>query len=48
MRMLVFLLKHIARLVLLALLVAFVTFWLSSIIPGDFFSTQGLSSGVRA
>jgi peptide/nickel transport system permease protein len=28
--------------------VAFATFWLSSIIPGDFFSTQGMSSGVRA
>jgi peptide/nickel transport system permease protein len=48
MRTFVFLLKHTAQLVLLALLVSFATFWLSSIIPGDFFSTQGMSSGVRA
>jgi peptide/nickel transport system permease protein len=48
MRTFVFLLKHAAQWVLLALLVAFATFWLSSVIPGDFFSTQGIDSGVRA
>ncbi len=48
MRTFVYFLKHTVQLVLLALLVAFATFWLSSIIPGDFFSTQGLDSGVRA
>ncbi len=47
MRMLVYLLKHSAQLVLVALLVAFATFWLSSVIPGDFFSAQGLDTGVR-
>ncbi len=43
----VFLLKRTAQLIILALLVAFVTFWLSAIIPGDFFSTHLLDSAIR-
>jgi len=43
----VFLLKRAAQLVLLALLVAFVTFLLSSIIPGDFFSTHLLDPSIQ-
>lgn len=48
MRMFALLLKHAAQLVGLAILVAFVTFLLSTLIPGDFFSTQQLDSGMRA
>jgi peptide/nickel transport system permease protein len=47
MRISVFLLKRAVQLILLALLVAFVTFSLSSIIPGDFFSTHILDSSIR-
>jgi peptide/nickel transport system permease protein len=47
MRVSVFLLKRAGQLILLSLLVAFVTFCLSSIIPGDFFSTHLLDSSVR-
>jgi peptide/nickel transport system permease protein len=47
MRISAFLLKRAAQLILLALLVAFVTFLLSSIIPGDFFSTHILDSSIR-
>jgi len=47
MRIAVFLLKRAAQLIVLTLLVAFVTFWLSSIIPGDFFSTHILDSSIR-
>ena len=47
MRIGVFLLKRAAQLVLLSLLVAFVTFLLSSLIPGDFFSTHILDASVR-
>ena len=47
MRIGVFLLKRAAQLVLLSLLVAFATFLLSSLIPGDFFSTHILDSSVR-
>jgi peptide/nickel transport system permease protein len=42
-----FLLKRAAQLILISLLVAFVTFCLSSIIPGDFFSMHLLDSSVR-
>ena len=42
-----FLLKRAAQLILLALLVAFITFWLSSIIPGDFFSTRLLNPSIQ-
>jgi peptide/nickel transport system permease protein len=48
MRILYFLLKRGVQFILLALLVAFVTFWLSSLIPGDFFSTHLLDSAMRA
>jgi peptide/nickel transport system permease protein len=48
MRMSAFLLKRTAQLILLSLLVAFAAFWLSSIIPGDFFSTHLLDSSIRA
>ncbi len=48
MKMAVFLLKRAAQLIVLALLVAFVTFWLSSLIPGDFFSTHILDSSIRS
>jgi peptide/nickel transport system permease protein len=47
MRIGVFLLKRAAQLVLLSLLVALVTFLLSSLIPGDFFSTHILDASVR-
>jgi len=47
MRVVAYLLKRAAQLVLLSLLVAFVTFLLSSLIPGDFFSTHILDSSVR-
>ena len=42
-----FLLKRTAQLLVLSLLVAFVTFWFSSLIPGDFFSAHLLDSAVR-
>lgn len=42
-----FLLKRAAQFILISLLVAFVTFLLSSLIPGDFFSTRILDSSVR-
>jgi peptide/nickel transport system permease protein len=42
-----FLLKRAAQLILVSLLVAFVTFLMSSLIPGDFFSTHILDSSVR-
>jgi peptide/nickel transport system permease protein len=42
-----FLLKRAAQFILLSLLVAFAAFWLSSMIPGDFFSTHLLDSSVR-
>lgn len=48
MRLIVFLLKHAVQLLAIALLVAFVTFLLSSLIPGDFFTTRLLESGMRA
>lgn len=47
MRISVFLLKRAAQLVLLSLLVAFAAFWLASMIPGDYFSTNILDSSVR-
>jgi peptide/nickel transport system permease protein len=43
----IFLLKRAVQFILLSLLVAFAIFWLSSIIPGDFFSTHLLDSSVR-
>lgn len=42
-----FLVKRAAQLLLLALLASFVTFWLSSIIPGDFFSTHLLDPSIQ-
>jgi peptide/nickel transport system permease protein len=48
MRVFVFLLNRAVQLILLALLVAFATFLLSAIIPGDFFSSHLLDSGFRA
>lgn len=42
-----FLLKRAVQLILLSLLVTFAAFWLSSIIPGDFFSTRLLDSSIR-
>ena len=42
-----FLLKRAGQLILLSLLVAFAAFWLSSMIPGDFFSTRLLDASVR-
>jgi peptide/nickel transport system permease protein len=48
MRTSVFLLKRTALFILLSLLVALAAFWLSSIIPGDFFTTHLLDSSVRA
>jgi peptide/nickel transport system permease protein len=47
MRTSAFLLKRAAQFILLSLLVAFTAFWLSSIIPGDFFSTHVLDSTIR-
>jgi peptide/nickel transport system permease protein len=46
-RTIVFFLKRGLQLALLALIVSLVTFILSAIIPGDFFSTQVLDSPVR-
>jgi peptide/nickel transport system permease protein len=42
-----FFLKRGSQLVLLALILSFVTFLLSAVIPGDFFSTQILDSPIR-
>jgi peptide/nickel transport system permease protein len=42
-----FLLKRAAQLILLSFLVAFMTFWLSSVIPGDFFSTRLLDPSIQ-
>ncbi len=47
MRISFFLLKRAAQFVLLALLLAFAAFWLSSLIPGDYFSTHTLDSSIR-
>lgn len=47
MRIAIFLLKRAAQLAVISLLVAFATFLLSSLIPGDFFSTRILDSSVR-
>jgi peptide/nickel transport system permease protein len=47
MQIIVFLIKRAVQLFLLAFLVAFITFWLSSIIPGDFFSTRLLDPSVQ-
>lgn len=44
MRIAVFLLKRGVQFIAVALLVAFAAFWLSSAIPGDFFSTQALDA----
>jgi peptide/nickel transport system permease protein len=48
MRIIVFFLKRIAQLILLTLLVALAVFFLSSMIPGDFFSSKILDSSLRA
>lgn len=48
MRTSVFFLTRTIQLVLLSLLVALVAFLLSSIVPGDFFSTHLLDSSIRA
>jgi len=42
-----FFLKRAAQLILLSLVVALITFWLSSIIPGDFFSTHLLDPSIQ-
>jgi peptide/nickel transport system permease protein len=42
-----FFLKRFLQLILLSLVVALITFWLSSIIPGDFFSTHVLDSSIQ-
>jgi peptide/nickel transport system permease protein len=47
MRISLFLVKRAGQLVLLSFLVAFATFWLSSIIPGDYFSAHILDSSIR-
>jgi len=44
----IFLLKRIAQLLLITLLVTFAAFCLSSLIPGDFFSTRLLDSSMQA
>jgi peptide/nickel transport system permease protein len=48
MRVSAYILKRAGQLILLSLLVAFVTFWLSSVIPGDYFSTHILDSSIRS
>jgi peptide/nickel transport system permease protein len=48
MQILIFLLRRAAQLVLLTLLVALAIFLLSSVIPGDFYSTHLLDSSMRA
>ena len=47
MRPFAFIFKRTAELVLLAFLVTFITFWLSAIIPGDFFSAHVADSPIR-
>jgi peptide/nickel transport system permease protein len=47
MRISFFLLKRASQFILLTLLVAFTAFWLSSLIPGDYFSTHSLDSSIR-
>jgi peptide/nickel transport system permease protein len=47
MRISIFLVKRAAQLILISLLVALATFLLSSVIPGDFFSTHILDASVR-
>ncbi len=47
MRIAAFLLKRIPQLIVISLLAALATFYLSSIIPGDFFSTHLLDSSAR-
>jgi peptide/nickel transport system permease protein len=47
MRPLAFVFKRAAELVVLAFLVTFVTFWLSAVIPGDFFSAHLADSPIR-
>jgi peptide/nickel transport system permease protein len=47
MRITAFLLKRAVQLILISLLVALITFWLSSIIPGDFFSTRLLDPSIQ-
>jgi peptide/nickel transport system permease protein len=47
MQIIAFLIKRAVQLILLALLVAFITFWFSSIIPGDFFSTRLLDPSIQ-
>jgi peptide/nickel transport system permease protein len=42
-----FLLKRAVQLIVISLLVALITFWLSSIIPGDFFSTRLLDPSIQ-
>ncbi len=42
-----FLLKRAAQFILLSLLVALITFWLSSVIPGDFFTTHLLDPSIQ-
>jgi peptide/nickel transport system permease protein len=47
MRISAFLLRRAGQLILVSLFVAFVTFWLSSLIPGDYFSAHILDSSIR-
>ncbi len=42
-----FLLKRIAQFLLLSFAVAFLTFWLSAVIPGDFFSTHLVDASIQ-
>jgi peptide/nickel transport system permease protein len=42
-----FFLKRAAQLILLSFLVALITFWFSSVIPGDFFSTHLLDPSIQ-
>ncbi|MGD0101608.1 MAG: ABC transporter permease [Acidobacteriota bacterium] len=42
-----FVLKRILQLILISLIVAFITFWLASVIPGDFFSTHLLDPSIQ-
>lgn len=42
-----FFLKRAAQFILLSFLIAFITFWLSSIIPGDFFSTHLADASIQ-
>jgi peptide/nickel transport system permease protein len=47
MQMISFLFRRAAQLILISLCVAFITFWLSSIIPGDFFSSHLLDPSIQ-